>query len=120
MTQGKIASQCSHATLGLYKQLLEVSRKKSDVVTWLEAWESEGESTIALKIQSEKEMYVPYCHSHSHIRIVWFTSLGRSCTPKRYLLVFMRVPLLMLAELKWHEAPKRSCPYLDLVTWLTK
>ena len=47
MSKGKIASQCCHATLGLYKQL-----KPEDV----EVWENTGQKKVVLKCKTYKDM----------------------------------------------------------------
>ncbi|KAJ8642797.1 hypothetical protein MRB53_004545 [Persea americana] len=52
MGKGKIAAQCSHATLGLYKKLLHRAPKA------LNRWEMCGQVKVVLKIESEKDMLV--------------------------------------------------------------
>ncbi|KAL4909079.1 hypothetical protein BDW74DRAFT_145925 [Aspergillus multicolor] len=52
MTKGKIAAQCSHATLACYKYLVANSSSS----TILRRWESQGQAKIALQIKSEEEM----------------------------------------------------------------
>jgi peptidyl-tRNA hydrolase len=51
MGKGKIAAQCSHATLGAYK----LGRKycKSAV----NGWEDYGQAKIAVKVETEAEMH---------------------------------------------------------------
>jgi PTH2 family peptidyl-tRNA hydrolase len=53
MGKGKVAAQCSHATLDAYKQALKQSQLTRD---WLHHWESEGVAKITLKCQDEDEM----------------------------------------------------------------
>lgn len=50
MTKGKIAAQCSHATLACYKTL----QRANPAI--LRAWESRGQAKIALKADSEDEL----------------------------------------------------------------
>ncbi|KAF2724086.1 peptidyl-tRNA hydrolase [Polychaeton citri CBS 116435] len=52
MGKGKIAAQCSHATLACYKALV---RYQSPI---LKLWERRGQAKVALKIDSEDEMLV--------------------------------------------------------------
>ncbi|KAJ5155181.1 hypothetical protein N7492_007984 [Penicillium capsulatum] len=52
MTKGKIAAQCSHATLACYKYFLAHS-PDSPI---LRRWERGGQAKIALQIKSEDEM----------------------------------------------------------------
>ncbi|XP_010917328.1 uncharacterized protein [Elaeis guineensis] len=52
MGKGKIAAQCSHATLGLYKKLLHRAPKS------LSRWEMCGQVKVALKIESEEDLLV--------------------------------------------------------------
>ncbi|XP_078151109.1 uncharacterized protein LOC144546445 [Carex rostrata] len=52
MGKGKIAAQCSHATLGLYKKLLNRAPKS------LNRWEMCGQVKVVVKIESEEEMLV--------------------------------------------------------------
>ncbi|KAE8133367.1 PTH2-domain-containing protein [Aspergillus pseudotamarii] len=52
MTKGKIAAQCSHATLACYKYLTVHSPNSS----MLHRWESQGQAKIALQTKSEEEM----------------------------------------------------------------
>ncbi|ELR20568.1 PeptidyltRNA hydrolase PTH2 domain containing protein [Acanthamoeba castellanii str. Neff] len=53
MTTGKIAAQCSHATLGLYKTMVAHHSRL------LEEWEDSHCPKIALKLDDEKQMYIP-------------------------------------------------------------
>jgi peptidyl-tRNA hydrolase, PTH2 family len=56
---GKIAAQCSHATLACYKALLrEESRKSSSSNSILRRWESLGQAKIAVQAKSEEELLV--------------------------------------------------------------
>ncbi|KIK71296.1 hypothetical protein GYMLUDRAFT_33439 [Collybiopsis luxurians FD-317 M1] len=50
MSTGKIAAQCSHATLACYKLLLTSNP------AFLRQWERSGQTKIALKCQSEEEL----------------------------------------------------------------
>ncbi|PWY87250.1 PTH2-domain-containing protein [Aspergillus sclerotioniger CBS 115572] len=52
MTKGKIAAQCSHATLACYKYLVAYTPSSG----MLRRWESQGQAKIALQIKSEEEM----------------------------------------------------------------
>ncbi|KAF4393356.1 hypothetical protein CsatB_009984 [Cannabis sativa] len=50
MGKGKIAAQCSHATLGLYKKLLRRAPKA------LNRWEMCAQPKVVVKIESEEDM----------------------------------------------------------------
>jgi len=52
MGVGKIASQCCHAAVGLYRRI----SKDPKHVQFLNQWESEGEKKIVLKANSEEEL----------------------------------------------------------------
>ncbi|PLB38230.1 aminoacyl-tRNA hydrolase PTH2 [Aspergillus candidus] len=52
MTKGKIAAQCSHATLACYKYLTTHTPTSS----MLRRWERQGQAKIALQTKSEEEM----------------------------------------------------------------
>ncbi|KAJ6348571.1 hypothetical protein OIU77_006196 [Salix suchowensis] len=52
MGKGKIAAQCSHATLGLYKKLLKRAP------TALNRWEMCAQPKVVVKIESEEDMLV--------------------------------------------------------------
>ncbi|KAG2414844.1 peptidyl-tRNA hydrolase 2 [Aspergillus terreus] len=52
MTKGKIAAQCSHATLACYKYLTTYT-PNSPI---LRRWESQGQAKIALQTKSEEEL----------------------------------------------------------------
>lgn len=52
MGKGKIAAQCSHATLGLYKKILHRAPKA------LNRWEMCGQVKVVVKIESEDDMLV--------------------------------------------------------------
>ncbi|TQE00658.1 hypothetical protein C1H46_013707 [Malus baccata] len=52
MGKGKIAAQCSHATLGLYKKVLHRAPKA------LNRWEMCAQPKVVVKIESEKDMLV--------------------------------------------------------------
>ena len=49
---GKIAAQCSHATLACYKTLLRTDPAHAI----LKRWESLGQAKVALKVDSEEEL----------------------------------------------------------------
>ncbi|KAJ1999738.1 hypothetical protein GGI06_006028 [Coemansia sp. S85] len=50
MSKGKIAAQCSHATLGCYKRALK------QAPGMLKAWEFTGQAKVTLKCNSEEEL----------------------------------------------------------------
>ncbi|KAJ2833136.1 hypothetical protein GGI24_000960 [Coemansia furcata] len=50
MSKGKIAAQCSHATLGCYKRALK------QAPAMLKAWEFTGQAKVTLKCNSEEEL----------------------------------------------------------------
>ncbi|KAK4384742.1 Peptidyl-tRNA hydrolase 2, mitochondrial [Sesamum angolense] len=52
MGKGKIAAQCSHATLGLYKKILNRAPKS------LGRWEMCGQVKVVVKVESEDDMLV--------------------------------------------------------------
>ncbi|KAA8533471.1 hypothetical protein F0562_031095 [Nyssa sinensis] len=52
MGKGKIAAQCSHATLGLYKKLLHRAPKS------LKRWEMCGQVKVVVKIENEDDLLV--------------------------------------------------------------
>ncbi|XP_041012096.1 peptidyl-tRNA hydrolase 2, mitochondrial-like [Juglans microcarpa x Juglans regia] len=52
MGKGKIAAQCSHATLGLYKKVLHRAPKT------LNRWEMCAQPKVVVKIESEEDMLV--------------------------------------------------------------
>ncbi|KAJ7949878.1 peptidyl-tRNA hydrolase 2, mitochondrial-like [Quillaja saponaria] len=52
MGKGKIAAQCSHATLGLYRKLLHRAPKS------LSRWEMCAQPKVVVKIESEEDMMV--------------------------------------------------------------
>ncbi|PKX92730.1 aminoacyl-tRNA hydrolase PTH2 [Aspergillus novofumigatus IBT 16806] len=52
MTKGKIAAQCSHATLACYKYLI-AHNPQSPI---LRRWEQQGQAKIALQTKSEEEL----------------------------------------------------------------
>ncbi|PIN23511.1 peptidyl-tRNA hydrolase [Handroanthus impetiginosus] len=52
MGKGKIAAQCSHATLGLYKKIVKRAPKS------LSRWEMCGQVKVVVKIESEDDMLV--------------------------------------------------------------
>ncbi|PYH45219.1 aminoacyl-tRNA hydrolase [Aspergillus saccharolyticus JOP 1030-1] len=61
MTKGKIAAQCSHATLACYKYLTTHTPNSP----LLRRWESQGQAKIALQVKSEEEMEMMYAQAIS-------------------------------------------------------
>jgi PTH2 family peptidyl-tRNA hydrolase len=55
---GKIAAQCSHATLACYKSLLRAAqaRPQSTDAKILRQWERLGQAKIAVQVKSEDEL----------------------------------------------------------------
>lgn len=51
-TSGKIAAQCSHATLACYKSFLRINPAHPV----LKQWERRGQAKVALKVDSEDDM----------------------------------------------------------------
>jgi len=49
MGKGKIAAQCSHATLGIYKKLARYENL-------LSTWESTGQAKVVVKVECEEDM----------------------------------------------------------------
>ncbi|KAL2259487.1 hypothetical protein VTK26DRAFT_6828 [Humicola hyalothermophila] len=62
MTKGKIAAQCSHATLACYKALLAAAQSSSSssstAAKLLRQWERHGQAKIAVQVKSEEELLV--------------------------------------------------------------
>ncbi|KAM3443831.1 hypothetical protein MY4824_000279 [Beauveria thailandica] len=56
MTKGKIAAQCSHATLACYKALAGNADPGSTERKMLARWEKYGQAKIALQVKSQDEM----------------------------------------------------------------
>ncbi|KAM7208582.1 peptidyl-tRNA hydrolase 2 [Naviculisporaceae sp. PSN 640] len=59
MTKGKIAAQCSHATLACYKTLLRAATKKGESsaeAKLLRQWERRGQAKIAVQVKSQEEL----------------------------------------------------------------
>jgi PTH2 family peptidyl-tRNA hydrolase len=54
ISEGKIAAQCSHATLACYKSFLQ-NDPKSKI---LRRWERQGQMKVALQVKSEDELEV--------------------------------------------------------------
>lgn len=52
LSPGKIAAQCSHATLACYKHFLRHDPRS----TILRRWEREGQAKVALQVKSEDEL----------------------------------------------------------------
>lgn len=52
MDKGKIAAQCSHSAIGLYKKLIKTKKYEK----MLEAWEMNGQKKIVAKLKTEKDM----------------------------------------------------------------
>ncbi|RAL09745.1 aminoacyl-tRNA hydrolase [Aspergillus homomorphus CBS 101889] len=61
MTKGKIAAQCSHATLACYKYLTAHTPNSP----LLRRWEAQGQAKIALQVKSEEEMEMLYAQAIS-------------------------------------------------------
>jgi len=61
MQKGKIASQCAHASIGLYKKLL---KNKNNL---LDHWEQSGSKKIILKVDNESTFgdILVYCEKHN-------------------------------------------------------
>lgn len=53
---GKIAAQCSHATLACYKTHLELQNSTKSTV--LRRWERQGQAKVALQVKSEEELEI--------------------------------------------------------------
>jgi len=59
MTKGKIAAQCSHATLACYKALLkQEARAKSQSDSFLSRWESTGQAKVTVQARGEEELLI--------------------------------------------------------------
>ncbi|KAK4251648.1 peptidyl-tRNA hydrolase PTH2-domain-containing protein [Corynascus novoguineensis] len=60
MTKGKIAAQCSHATLACYKSLVRAAQRDplSSEAKILRQWERMGQAKIAVQVKSEDELLV--------------------------------------------------------------
>lgn len=58
MTKGKIAAQCSHATLACYKKLSRAAQRNpsSPEARLLQRWEHRGQAKIAVQVKSEAEL----------------------------------------------------------------
>ncbi|OAR02868.1 hypothetical protein LLEC1_01757 [Akanthomyces lecanii] len=56
MTKGKIAAQCSHATLACYKALADNPDPNSTERKMLARWEKHGQAKIAVQLKSQDEM----------------------------------------------------------------
>ncbi|KAF3071050.1 Peptidyl-tRNA hydrolase 2, mitochondrial [Daldinia childiae] len=58
MTKGKIAAQCSHATLACYKTLTRAAQRtpSSAEARLLQRWERRGQAKIAVQVKSEAEL----------------------------------------------------------------
>ncbi|KAI0181915.1 PTH2-domain-containing protein [Hypoxylon sp. FL1284] len=59
MTKGKIAAQCSHATLACYKALSRSAQRggtSSPAARLLQRWERRGQAKIAVQVRSEAEL----------------------------------------------------------------
>ncbi|KAA6424092.1 MAG: hypothetical protein FRX49_06051 [Trebouxia sp. A1-2] len=50
MSPGKIGAQCAHAAVGLYKVVV------TNRAPWLSAWESAGEKTVVLAVDTAQEL----------------------------------------------------------------
>lgn len=62
MQKGKIASQCAHASIALYKKLLK--NKNNNL---LDHWEKSGSKKIVLKVDNENAFgdILVYCEKHN-------------------------------------------------------
>jgi PTH2 family peptidyl-tRNA hydrolase len=62
MQKGKIASQCAHASIALYKKLLK--NKNNNL---LDHWEKSGSKKIVLKVDNESAFgdVIIYCEKHN-------------------------------------------------------
>ncbi|TLS24565.1 hypothetical protein PpBr36_08039 [Pyricularia pennisetigena] len=56
MTKGKIAAQCSHATLACYKVLTRAALKSDAAARLLRRWERMGQAKIAVQVKSQEEL----------------------------------------------------------------
>ncbi|TLD28425.1 hypothetical protein PspLS_03148 [Pyricularia sp. CBS 133598] len=56
MTKGKIAAQCSHATLACYKVLTRAASKSDAAARLLRRWERMGQAKIAVQVKSQEEL----------------------------------------------------------------
>jgi PTH2 family peptidyl-tRNA hydrolase len=61
MGKGKIAAQCGHACLGVYRKVSEIYKKiingnDKQHKVWLDYWDNNLEAKIAVKIKDEEEM----------------------------------------------------------------
>ncbi|KAI6382598.1 hypothetical protein MCOR25_000600 [Pyricularia grisea] len=56
MTKGKIAAQCSHATLACYKVLSRAATKSDAAARLLRRWERMGQAKIAVQVKSQEEL----------------------------------------------------------------
>ncbi|XP_780704.2 peptidyl-tRNA hydrolase 2, mitochondrial isoform X2 [Strongylocentrotus purpuratus] len=52
MGKGKVAAQCSHATLGCFKKGTRIRPE------WLKNWEVDGQPKVVLKVQDEQSLLV--------------------------------------------------------------
>lgn len=57
-TPGKIAAQCSHATLACYKSLVRAAQKSSSnpEARLLQRWEKHGQAKIAVQTKGEDDL----------------------------------------------------------------
>lgn len=53
---GKIAAQCSHATLACYKTLSRTASSSADAARVLQRWERLGQAKIAVQVKSQEEL----------------------------------------------------------------
>jgi len=61
MTKGKIAAQCSHATLACYKRFLRDAPRS----LILRRWERQGQAKVALQVKSQDELDVLQAQARS-------------------------------------------------------
>ena len=69
MGKGKIAAQCSHATLGAYKIAEKYCR------TGLDAWEKSGTAKIAVKVNTQEELMLIANKVRSHLWTHRYTTI---------------------------------------------
>ncbi|KAH3685204.1 hypothetical protein WICPIJ_003798 [Wickerhamomyces pijperi] len=55
MTKGKVAAQCSHATLGAYR-LMSMENSESENLPLLRRWERHGQAKITLQCKSKDDL----------------------------------------------------------------
>lgn len=53
MKKGKIAAQCAHSAVGIYKKLLKENKKQL-----IDEWQKNGEAKIALKVNNLEQLLI--------------------------------------------------------------